>query len=757
MRIVEVRCAVCDALRRVQVPWGDEAGEPDPLRKWGRFKCGAANLLCAEGQRNSYDRLKAHQLKQLRNIYNVNTEYSAAFLAVSLKTMKPRATERRDPPRDKKQRREEPGPAVAPPASPSELEFPGTFFPGMSTKKERELMKEEEAIREKEREKEEKKSKEKSASREEVKRTTFLNMEPDWDCLGCEFGCIGCASRATKESAGPTAISTHPKAAARSPTRKGVAEQNLRKKIARLSGCEAAEDGPDSEPDGNPSDYTGDPSEESEAESVIEWEVQRKPSNRMRRRQKQAEEIRALQAVVNDSKSRVTRANVWRSLKKGGALSETCEKWDPNEDAPKMRAFVSKLMKAYEVINREKGGEPKDMSAIPRKKPRHTSNATGRLKKFEGVLRTWADWRVLKQRLRKKLNLQPGDGPSLAGKVDFANCDEVGILKEYAPQGGYRTEWFENDADNWTLPRDNVDDKGSALVWAFSSPALRIPPTVVVSRDYVTGPSQRIKQRRRVCERSIRNWGRMVVNPENSRKGTVTQQVFWDDVQRMVEHKVHVIGKERPLVLIFDDCSVHKFANSEILEMERSGVYLLRLWGGTTSLLQVIDCMNIGGAIQGKAREFAEGEDSEQRLTTFENKRVWEALRDDETRRPWHQMRYFEICGFSLEHDVPTSVHMELWRFLELTREMFPDRVRELEQRFLRLSQRGADEFKLLEPDEMPKRNRKKMAEDSGPPEEAAGGRESMREEIREVGARCVSGTRRGEDAPDTAPKRRKE
>ncbi|CAD7960272.1 unnamed protein product [Amoebophrya sp. A25] len=516
-------------------------------------------------------------------------------------------------------------------------------------------------------------------------------------------------------------------------------------------------------PDENPSDFSDESSGSSGNEGATEWEIQRKPMTRIRRREKQGEEIRALQRLVNDSKSRVTRTNIWKALKNDGALSETCKNWDPHEDAAKLRSFVSKLMKAYEVINREKGGEPKDMSAIPRKKPRHTSNATGRLKKFEGVLRTWSDWRVLKQRLRKRLGLKRGESDSLAGLVDFANCDEVGILKEYAPQGGYRTEWFENEADNWTLPRDNVDDKGSALVWAFSTPELRIPPTVVVSRDYVTGTSQRVKQRRRVCERSIANWGRMVVNPENSRKGTVTQQIFWDDVQRMVDHKVATLGKERPLVLIFDDCSVHKFANSEILDMETNGVYLLRLWGGSTSLLQVIDCMNIGGAIQGKAREFAEGEDKEKHSTTFEDKRVWKALMEDERRRPWHQLRYFEICGFSLAHDVPPSVHMELWRFLELTREMFPARVQELEQRFLRLSQRGADEFKLLEPDETPKTKKKTQGARgagklSGPAmKEAAGASGGVLDEVRAPSSSVGSKRRRDEDSEAKVEKRQKQ
>ncbi|CAD7960276.1 unnamed protein product, partial [Amoebophrya sp. A25] len=59
-------------------------------------------MICAEGQRNSHDRLKAHQLKQLRNIYSVNTEYSSSSRAVSMMTMNARATERRDPPRCKK-------------------------------------------------------------------------------------------------------------------------------------------------------------------------------------------------------------------------------------------------------------------------------------------------------------------------------------------------------------------------------------------------------------------------------------------------------------------------------------------------------------------------------------------------------------------------------------------------------------------------------------------------------------------------------
>ncbi|CAD7952264.1 unnamed protein product [Amoebophrya sp. A25] len=435
--------------------------------------------------------------------------------------------------------------------------------------------------------------------------------------------------------------------------------------------------------DGGPDDEDDDShgsGDEEEQQSV--WVVQRISGMRIRQRPNEEAERRTLQGVVNRRKERISGSAAFCALRREGALSAAMMKHQPRSNVA--RAFISRLMASWEVFN-PVSGVRRLLTALPRSKGKHIGSVQNRMRRFENVLRTWSAWWALKRRLRTVLQLP--DGASLRNHVDMSNCDEVPCLRRYAEVGGYSLNFSNINDDNFAYARESGVLHGSILMWVHSDPALRIPPTVVLSRDWVIGSSKKKRRRFRRCVDAVKGFGEARVSSDNKRSGYFDRDLFWADMHRLGRKKVAARGIKRPLVVLLDSANFHSYTPAEAQDFEdQYGIFLLKILGGITPLVQPVDVCNIASNVRNCGQMLAE---EDKWATTFETASYWTSLREREEER-WHQLQHFEKCGFSLDGDVCEEVGSELFMFLARTRELHPQKVAALDAQYHRQAVRGA-------------------------------------------------------------------
>ncbi|CAD7976682.1 unnamed protein product, partial [Amoebophrya sp. A25] len=288
------------------------------------------------------------------------------------------------------------------------------------------------------------------------------------------------------------------------------------------------------------------------------WQVQRKRKARSRAREMEAAEHVVMQKVIDERRGRITQQQIWARLIEAGALTNAASKYDPKSAAA--RKYVSRLMGGWEVRNTATQ-DVRDIDAIPRSKPNFSGNTMGNLKRFESILRTWCSFHLTKKKIRKFMNWN--ENADLAGCVDLVSVDEVPVLKFYVPTGGFDTCVTVTEKGEYCQERENNSSHGSVMAWACSNPALRIPPLVVLSRDWVIGKSHRLETRYKDCVHAIGHFGTCEVNPANARNGYVTRDMFWDALNSFGKNKRTIVGWNKPCILLFDECNSHSYTDVE--------------------------------------------------------------------------------------------------------------------------------------------------------------------------------------------------
>ncbi|CAD7961592.1 unnamed protein product [Amoebophrya sp. A25] len=406
------------------------------------------------------------------------------------------------------------------------------------------------------------------------------------------------------------------------------------------------------------------------------WIVQRVSGLRIRTRRHQEKELQVLQGLVDRRRERISGGQVWVALRGAGALGQEMA-GRPYRDGV-ARKYISRLLASYEVFNLASGVR-RFITALPRRRPKHIGHVHNRLRRFENVLRTWSSWWGLKRKITEKMQLPRG--ADLSGRVDMVNVDEVPCLRKYGEVGGYSLNFSAIHDDNFTAARESGTLHGSILMWVHSNPALRIEPVVVLSRDWVVGPSKKKRRRHKNCLDAIKPFGLGQASGENKRNGYIDRETFWEEMKKLGEKKVASVGKERPVVVIFDSATHHACTPLEEEHYQDAyGMFFLRILGGVTALVQPVDVCNVASSVRLCGQALAEKDKHE---STFESREFWVELREREE-AGWHQLKWFEKCGISLSTDIVEEVGTELFRFLARTRELHPQRVAQLDRLYFR-------------------------------------------------------------------------
>ncbi|CAD7954005.1 unnamed protein product [Amoebophrya sp. A25] len=409
------------------------------------------------------------------------------------------------------------------------------------------------------------------------------------------------------------------------------------------------------------------------------WLLVRTPGLRMRERQYQSKEMQVLQELI-DKKDKITTGLIMTSLQKADACSFKMKNHHPTDSVA--RKYVSRIFESYHVRHADNPKITRFITAIPRRRPKYLGNHMHRVQRFENVLRTWHEWNLSKNKACKYLGLPKGS--DLRGLADLANVDEVPARRFYAEVGGWSTLFTESKPDAFTAARESAQHSGSILMWSFSDPSMRVKkPIVCLSRDYINGPSSKVKQRKRNCMKAISQYGECTWNEEGTRNGYISKQVFWAQLRSILKEKVtreSVPGaRKRALILLFDSCTTHSWDSQTELEFTRAGIFFCHIKGGCTMLIQPIDVCSISSRVRYLGEKVAAGRD----CTTFENEEFWRQLEEID-RATFHSIEHFEKCGFELGSRRPLRIGSELYAFLTRTRELHPQQCADLDRKYYR-------------------------------------------------------------------------
>ncbi|CAD7964191.1 unnamed protein product [Amoebophrya sp. A25] len=430
-------------------------------------------------------------------------------------------------------------------------------------------------------------------------------------------------------------------------------------------------------------------------EGDSEWVVRRKYKKRCRKRANEEAELVMLQELVNARTCRISTQDVLERMR------FSCPNFHhAHEDSE--RAAVSRMFSAYECYN-TLTAKTCGLNALPKKKPKAAGARYNRLKKVEALFDTWASWRLLKHKIRARIDelkaanpyaLLPHGGKDSGrgaasvpwhSHVEMLNMDEVNILKKYGTRGGYCLLPSSVPVDSSGLQLHDVRaDSGTILAQVGSAAhiPLRAPP-VVLPASYYDGVSANVKERLAKAVRAISSFGAASVSPKNMRNGYSTRGIFQEYVASVMKQKREYEAQHRRrfvLVLLIDDSNTHKLSEYEMDRYQNDElIYFLRVEGGATSLAQPVDLGRAALDIHRTARRA----NAEKEAVTFEDEGLWREL--EQMKREWNGWHFFESAGLSLLHDDPRQIplHPSVASFLNFTKDIHPREFAQLWARFL--------------------------------------------------------------------------